>query len=86
MDVPNELLRAARAALGLSQAGLAKRTGIGQRTILRIERDEHVTLDTLRRVQVAFEELGVVFVPDDGENGPGIRIRKSLIKRGDLRF
>lgn len=87
MDVPSELLRAARVALDISQRELAKLSGVGQRTILRIEQnDPTVSLDSRRRLQVAFEEAGIVFEPDDGKNGPGIRIRKSLIKRSDLRF
>ena len=87
MDVPNELLRAARVALGIGQRELAKRTGIGQRTILRIERnDETVTLETRRRLQDAYEEAGVTFIPDDGVSGPGLRVRRDLLKQGNLRF
>ncbi|KQU94919.1 hypothetical protein ASD12_24660 [Mesorhizobium sp. Root102] len=87
MDVPNELLRAARVALGIGQRELAKRTGIGQRTILRIERnDETVTLETRRRLQGAYEDAGVTFIPDDGVSGPGLRVRRELLKQGNLRF
>lgn len=87
MDVPNELLRAARVALGIGQRELAKLTGIGQRTILRIERnDETVTLETRRRLQHAYEEAGVTFIPDDGVSGPGLRVRRDLLKQGNLRF
>jgi transcriptional regulator with XRE-family HTH domain len=87
MDVPNELLRAARVALNISQRELAKLSGVGQRTILRIERnDETVTLESRRRLQDAFEKAGVVFVPDDGVAGPGLRLRRDLIQQGNLRF
>ena len=87
MDVPNELLRAARVALGIGQRELAKLTGVGQRTILRIERnDETVTVETRRRLQDAFEEAGVTFIPDDGLSGPGLRVRRDLLKQGNLRF
>jgi transcriptional regulator with XRE-family HTH domain len=87
MDVPSELLRAARVALNIGQRELAKLSGVGQRTILRIERnDESVTLETRRRLQDAFEKVGIVFIPDDGISGPGLRIRRDLVQPGNLRF
>jgi transcriptional regulator with XRE-family HTH domain len=87
MDVPNELLRAARVALNIGQRELAKLSGVGQRTILRIERnDETVTVETRRRLQDFFEKKGITFIPDDGASGPGMRIRRDLIKQGNLRF
>jgi transcriptional regulator with XRE-family HTH domain len=87
MDVPNELLRAARVALNIGQRELAKLSGLGQRTILRIEQnDPTVSLDSRRRLQEAFEKAGVVFVPDDGVSGPGLRVRRDLLQQGNLRF
>jgi transcriptional regulator with XRE-family HTH domain len=87
MDVPSELLRAARVALNIGQRELAKLSGVGQRTILRIERnDETVTLESRRRLQEAFEKAGITFVPDDGVAGPGMRIRRALVQQGNLRF
>jgi transcriptional regulator with XRE-family HTH domain len=87
MDVPNELLRAARVALNIGQRELARLSGVGQRTILRIERnDETVTLESRRRLQDAFEKAGVTFVPDDGTAGPGLRLRRDLVQQGNLRF
>lgn len=87
MDVPNELLRAARVALDLGQRDLAKRARMSQNTILRIERnDEKVRVETRRRLQEVFEKAGVTFVPDDGVSGPGMRIRRDLIRQGNLRF
>ncbi|RVA45251.1 XRE family transcriptional regulator, partial [Mesorhizobium sp. M7A.F.Ca.US.001.01.1.1] len=55
MIVPNEILYAARAALGISRPDLAKLTGLGERTILRLESNERVTVRTLQRVQAALE-------------------------------
>jgi transcriptional regulator with XRE-family HTH domain len=87
MDVLSELLRATRLALNIGQRELAKRSGVGQRTVLRIERnDETVTPESHRRLQDAFEKAGVTFVPDDGVLGPGLRVRRDLIKQGSLRF
>lgn len=87
MDVPSELLRAARVALDIGQRELAALSGVGQRTILRIEQnDTTVSLETRRRLQDAFEKQGVVFVPDDGVSGPGLRVRRDLLNKGNLRF
>lgn len=87
MDVPSELLRAARVALDIGQRELAALSGVGQRTILRIEQnDTTVSLETRRRLQDAFEKQGVVFIPDDGISGPGLRVRKELLQKGNLRF
>lgn len=87
MDVPNELLRAARAALNIGQRELARISGVGQRTILRIERnDPSVTLDSRRRLQEALEREGITFILDDGVSGPGLRIRRDLVLHQGLRF
>lgn len=87
MDVPSELLRAARVALNIGQRELAALSGVGQRTILRIEQnDPTVSLETRRRLQDAFEKQGVVFIPDDGVSGPGLRIQRDLIQKRNLRF
>lgn len=87
MDVPSELLRAARVTLDIGQRELAALSGVGQRTILRVEQnDPTVSLETRRRLQDAFEKQGIVFIPDDGVFGPGLRIRKDLLQKGSLRF
>ena len=86
MDVPPELLRAARSALGLSQKDVAKLSRTSPRTVHRIEQNDNVRLDTLRQVQEAFETLGVSFLPATEACGPGIRIPRESIARKDLRF
>lgn len=86
MIVPNEVLRAARAALRLSQDDVARMSGVAKRTILRLEQDEKVGITTLKRVQAALEERGVEFIPSEPGHGPGLRIPLELLKRDDLRF
>jgi transcriptional regulator with XRE-family HTH domain len=86
MIVPNEILRGARYALGISQSELAELSGVGKRTVLRVERDERVTVRTLQRIQAALETRGAEFVPSEPGHGPGFRISLELIKRDDLRF
>lgn len=87
MDVPSELFRAARMALGVGQRELARSTGVGLRTIFRIEdNDMSVRLESRRRLEAAFGRLGIVFIPDDGVSGPGMRVRRDLLRQGGLRF
>lgn len=86
MIVPNEILHAARVALGISRPDLANLSGLGERTILRLESNQRVTVRTLQRVQAALEGRGAKFLPSEGDTGPGLRIPLSLLSRDDLRF
>jgi hypothetical protein len=55
-----------------------RRSGVGEATIRRLERawgpPANVTTDVLARLQAAFEAEGVVFLPEDGPRGPGVRL------------
>jgi DNA-binding XRE family transcriptional regulator len=86
MIVPNEILRAGRAAVGITQSELSEISGVGKRTILRIERNERVAVRTLQKVQAALETKGVEFTPSADGKGPGLRLPLSLLSRDDLRF
>jgi len=71
---PN-LLKAARIALGLSQADVAKAAGIGVRSLSRMETElSDQSVRTQRAVQRALEALGVEFLSQDGNRGPGFRL------------
>lgn len=48
MIVPNEMLRAGRAAAGITQSELSELSGVGKCMILRIERNERVAVSTSR--------------------------------------
>lgn len=67
--------RAARALLDWSQQQLADAARVGNATIRNFEagrsEPQRATLDVLRR---AFEDAGVVFIPENG-GGPGVRLR-----------
>jgi transcriptional regulator with XRE-family HTH domain len=69
-------VRAARAMMRATIADLARRTGVGERTIRRIEGQfgtPNVTLDVLANLQTFFESEGMTFIPDDGgPRGPGV--------------
>ena len=77
-------VKAARALLGWSQADLARRSGVSEPTIARLE-----TVDgplagreaTTRKIQIALEAGGVDFIEANG-GGPGVRLRKWQQKKG----
>lgn len=70
-------IRSARAALGWSAKLLAERSGVGLRTLMRIESLDGVPCShssTLVDLERALKAAGIEFIgtPDDG---PGIRLR-----------
>lgn len=72
-----EQLRAARALLGWTQDQLADQAGVGIATIRRLEAQTgpiRAISDTLWRLQSALEQAGVVFLGEDGAQGPGVRL------------
>jgi len=58
----HEELREARRRAGLSQDALAKKTGIPRNQIVRAERGDNITVDTLRKiaVQLPVEQLTLI--------------------------
>ena len=74
-------IQAARVLLGISQLDLAKRSSVGLGTIKRIEaaREQLVgTAKTMSKIQKALETAGIIFVDQDEDHGPGVRLRKPL--------
>jgi DNA-binding XRE family transcriptional regulator len=77
--VVNELLtpaqaRAARAWLHWSKRELAERSGVSEKTILRLEKGETLTYpSTLLKLRLAFEKGGICF-QFEGATAKGIRI------------
>jgi transcriptional regulator with XRE-family HTH domain len=69
-------IRSARAWLGWSQADLAARAGVGERTVSRIELEEQraPSEEILRQIQAAFEQSGIEFL-FEGKKPVGIRIK-----------
>lgn len=70
-------LRLARTALDLTIRDLAQLADVAPSTITRFESgsagSQRRTLDHLQKL---LEERGVVFLDDDGDRGPGIRVRR----------
>ena len=74
-------ISAARVLLGMSQKDLAARASVGLGTIKRIEAAREKlagTAQTIAQIQRALEGDGIVFIDQDGSNGPGVRLRKPL--------
>ena len=72
-----EQIRAARGLLRWSARELSLRTGVHISTIQRLERNNspvHGTMLTIRKIQRAFEDLGIIFF----EDGLEVRMRKSV--------
>lgn len=74
-------VRAARVLAGFSQSDLAQRAAVSVGTIKRIEaaRAEIAgTAQTMARIQRALESAGVIFIDQDAQGGPGVRLRQAL--------
>ncbi len=79
----SEQLRAARSLVGWSQSALAKASGLALSTIKRMEGDRgplRSSAENVLKVQQALENVGIAFIDEDNELGPGVRLRK-LAKR-----
>src|SRR4051795_6072290 len=71
-------IKAARALLGWSQADLAKRSGVSEPTVARLE-----SMDgelggrelTAEKIRAAIESAGVLFIDENG-GGSGVRLHK----------
>jgi transcriptional regulator with XRE-family HTH domain len=74
-------IRAARGLVGLSQQDLAEHASVSLGTIKRIEAagiELSGTAQTMARIQRALENAGIIFIDQDGEGGPGVRLRQHL--------
>ncbi len=79
MSISSEQSKAARALIGWSRRELAEASQVAERTLIDFERGARAphrrTLTDLRR---ALEEAGVVFIDQNEEGGPGVRLREHI--------
>ena len=70
-------IRAARALLDLSQAGLADLAGLSSMTIKRAEGSGSppASASAVAAIRAALEAAGVEFIAENG-GGPGVRLRR----------
>jgi transcriptional regulator with XRE-family HTH domain len=78
-------LRMARAALGWTLKELGERAGVNMNTIARYEAGSEILTGTMQRLQDALRSEGVVFVDEEADFQPTIRIRKQLPSEPELR-
>ena len=74
-------IRAARNLLGLSQEDLAKRASIAVVTLKRLEAagtEIRGSAQTMARIQQALESAGIIFIDQDAQAGPGVRLRRPI--------
>ena len=72
--ITREQVKMARGALGWGVRDLAKKTGVAANTINRFENGTDSRGSTLKKIQRAFEEAGIVFIDENG-GGSGVRFR-----------
>jgi len=66
----------ARAALGWTLKELADRAGVNMNTISRYEAGSEILSGTMEKIEEALTGQGVIFIDEDAEHHPAIRIRK----------
>src|ERR1700680_1019625 len=71
-------LRMARAALGWSLKELAERAEVNINTISRYEAGSQVMSGTISKIEAVLLKEGVIFLGDEGDLGPGVRLRRQL--------
>ena len=81
MQASYDFLRAARVLLDITPGDLAEKAKVSTRSIVRIEAREPVGLEISMRVQKALEDLGVEFLQETKSRGPGMRVRKGVVKK-----
>ena len=74
--ITGPLCKAARALVEASRAKLAANAGIDQRVVELFERGIDMPDDAvIVSLQSALEELGAVFLPEEGSQGVGVRLK-----------
>ena len=71
-------LRMARAALGWTLKELADKAGVNMNTISRYEAGAEILSGTMEKLEQVLRAEGVVFIDEDLEYHPSIRIRREV--------
>lgn len=82
--ITTKQVKAGRALLGWSQSELARRSGVSEPTIARLEAVDGQfggREETGEKVRRAMELAGLVFIDENG-GGPGVRLRRRQLKKG----
>ncbi len=76
-----EQMRAARALLKWSAQNLADRSGVTWRTIQRLESEVGIPASrtkNLIKIRQVLEDAGVIFIDQNEESGPGVRLKNPI--------
>ena len=85
MLMPKQL-QAARAFVGWSREDLSKKSRTGIATIQQFEwGGSNPRMQTVLAWRQALQQAGVMFIEDDGEHGPGVRLRASETRQRKVR-
>ncbi|PWK64920.1 hypothetical protein [Aminobacter sp. AP02] len=72
------ICKAARAIVEITRAKLATASSVEEQVIEAFERQITIPADdTVLALQSALERLGAVFIPEEGANGAGVRLKFS---------
>lgn len=76
--ITGPICKAARALVQVSRAKLAANAHVKKNVIEVFERGIHTPgEDVVAALQSALEDLGAVFIPEEGANGAGVRLKFS---------
>ena len=78
MDLLALHIKLARVCLDWDQMDLAKKTGLSDQTIRRMEGSAGAvrgTYENVQRVKKTLEQAGIMFIEADADGGPGVRLR-----------
>src|SRR5215813_5338171 len=73
-------IRAGRALLGWSQLDLAEAASVGVATVRGLDAAEKQIRGSAEsgwKIQLALENAGIEFIPEEGGRGPGARLRQA---------
>lgn len=73
-DINSIQCRLARTALGWNSDRLAEVAKVSTQTVKRFERGEDLRKSTVAKLQEAFENAGIEFIPENG-GGVGVRFK-----------
>lgn len=82
--ITGQMCKAARALVEISRSKLARNTNVDEGVIEFFERGIDIPQDgTITALQTALEELGAAFLPEEGSQGVGVRLKfnQSITKR-----
>jgi len=74
-------IRAARSLLGMGQEELAELAAISVVTVKRIEAagsEIKGSAQTYARMKLALEKAGIIFINQNDDEGPGVRLKKPV--------